>query len=757
MKKVFLCSMLGIVMAVAMSMFVWANDPSAELPKIPFGYDSYKMWDKWPQQRLGVRAYMRSTYSRTGGNRSADASHYLFGNEETYNVSLDVKGTGSLYFFRTNHWHGSPWHFVTDGRDNIVQETGTFDPDTAKATYRDRPGDIKFHPSDQFPPPLALNWGTTKGADLIWVPMPFKETFRIAYSRTRYGTGYYIYHLVSDPARLTREVKPWNLSQMPDPEVVQFLASAGTDIAPKNIETMKKSVKLDKSSVSLGEIKSASVVRALKLTLPKSKAIDFERMRLRITWDDRKAPSVDAPICLFFGAGTLYNRDNREFLVKALPVNIRFDNTKDVVELACYFPMPFFKSAKFELTDIVPDAASPVEVQYEIRYEPFKGRIQDSSYFHATYKDMPTPTPGVDNTLLDTQGIEGEQVWSGNFVGTSFIFSHNAYLGTLEGDPRFFFDDARTPQAYGTGTEEWGGGGDYWGGENMTVPLAGHPCGSRNKELAKDPKDLIQSAYRFLLADLMPFGRRAVINLEHGGENESNEHYESVTFWYGLPAPSLVKTDVLDVGILESERAHQYVSPDASGVYSLVSRFDSWGPDTINPRTNVERYPHMKDFLGKEVIPTHEEKGRTTKGTSEFAVAVDPKNVGVMLRRTLDYSYPNQTAEVFVADGNATGDAVEWKKVGIWYLAGSNTCYFSDPRPELGLRTPEVITSNRQFRDDEFLIPSSLTAGKSKLRVRVQFVKNDQQLLPGIPYPKESAWSEIRYDVFSYVVPEHTP
>ena len=67
----------------------------------------------------------------------------------------------------------------------------------------------------------------------------------------------------------------------------------------------------------------------------------------------------------------------------------------------------------------------------------------------------------------------------------------------------------------------------------MSLPLAGHPCGVRKVEDAKAPEDLIQSAYRFLLADLMPFGKRAVIQLEHGADNTSTEHYESVTYWYG--------------------------------------------------------------------------------------------------------------------------------------------------------------------------------------------------------------------------------
>ena len=40
--------------------------------------------------------------------------------------------------------------------------------------------------------------------------------------------------------------------------------------------------------------------------------------------------------------------------------------------------------------------------------------------------------------------------------------------------------------------------------------------------------------YRFLISDLMPFGRRAVIGIEHGGTDESAEHYETAALWYVL-------------------------------------------------------------------------------------------------------------------------------------------------------------------------------------------------------------------------------
>src|SRR5689334_21216809 len=104
---------------------IGATGSGAEPPVIPVGLDAYRQWHKWPQQRIGARAYMRSTYDRTGGNRSADASHYLNQLATNNNVSLDVAGNGVLYFARYNHWHGSPWRYVVDGAEHIVQETST--------------------------------------------------------------------------------------------------------------------------------------------------------------------------------------------------------------------------------------------------------------------------------------------------------------------------------------------------------------------------------------------------------------------------------------------------------------------------------------------------------------------------------------------------------------------------------------------------------------------------------------------------------
>lgn len=715
-------------------------------PVIPVGLDAYRMWDRLAYQRIGARAYMRSTYDRKGGNEGVDASHFLYQLADDRNVTLDVEGPGVLYFARYNHWHGSPWHYTIDGNDHILQETTTADPT--------RPVENSvFLPEHLFPKPLTWTWSTTQGADLMWVPMPFERSFQMAYSRTHYGTGYYIYHQYVRGANLSRPIRSWDEKSTPDQDVVELIARAGTDIAPRpgtpegkrlDVHEVSGEVTLPASgSVVLSMITQApSMLRALELSIPRERAVELSRARIRITWDDLSLPSVDAPLALFYGTGTFYNREEKEYLVKAFPISVRYDERR--VHLACYFPMPFFRSARIELVGTT--GSEVPNIHWGARYTPYHDAQNHVAYFHATYRDHPQPERGKDLVLLDTREVEGGGDWSGHLVGTSWIFSHRAVLSTLEGDPRFFFDDSLTPQAYGTGTEEWGGGGDYWGGRNMTLPFAGHPAGARKIEEARNEEDQIESAYRFLVADLMPFGKNARICMEHGGENQSTEHYETVTYWYGVGSPSLVKTDELSIGDQASEKAHEYLSPDASAPYQITSRYE-WGVDSLD---------------GKEIYPAHSDQGRITKGTSEFTLKLDPKNLGVLLRRKLDYAFPNQRAEVYVADiagkrgnrGNRgkRGMTRQWKRAGIWYLAGSNTCVYSNPREELGETQHIVQTSNRRFRDDEFLIPRDLSEGRSALRIQIRFTPVNRPLFPGHPL-SELAWSEIRYQAYSFVMP----
>ena len=125
----------------------------------------------------------------------------------------------------------------------------------------------------------------------------------------------------------------------------------------------------------------------------------------------------------------------------------------------------------------------------------------------------------------------------------------------------------------------------------------------------------------------------------------------------------------------------------------------------------------------------------------------------MLLRRKLDYQFPNQRAEVFVA--NVTNGKVvkNFEPAGIWYLAGSSTCVYSNPKEELGPTQHIVQTSNRRFRDDEFLVSRNLTKGRSEIRVRLKFTPVAIPLFPGQPL-SELAWTELRYDAYCFVLPK---
>ena len=97
-----------------------------------------------------------------------------------------------------------------------------------------------------------------------------------------------------------------------------------------------------------------------------------------------------------------------------------------------------------------------------------------------------------------------------------------------------------------------------------------------------------------------------------------------------------------------------------------------------------------------------------------------------------------------------------FEKAGAWFLAGGNTCVYSNPKEELGATQHNAQTSNRRFRDDEFLIPRKLTEGRSEIRLRIKFTPVPIPLFPGQRQP-ELAWTELRYDVYCFVMPGLAP
>jgi Protein of unknown function (DUF2961) len=473
----------------------------------------------------------------------------------------------------------------------------------------------------------------------------------------------------------------WSSASVDD--VVGLLRQAGGDIAPRDIPSRRGAVDLAGGAATpIATLAGPSQIRAITFRVPDAGKVQFGNARLRIYWDGQASPSVDAPIKFLAGDGAgVYQPADRP-LVRGWLANATGDG-HTFMDFNLYWPMPFSVSARIEIT-----ADAPIEnVVWSIRYEPFTDAPAWWGTFHATYTSVLVPASGEDLTFLDVTG-------SGKIVGTVVNFS--ATDSTLEGDPRIYIDDNQTPQIQVTGTEEWGLGGEYWnGGMQTSLPLGGLPSSTSNPAGADHDGAAL---YRFLIADSVPFNRRVVIRWEHGGANESTYPYRAVVFWYGVPVQTALLSDELRPADASSASAHQYSAPGASR-YQFTAAYD---------------------YLIHSPLSTLEGVSSTT--ASSFTLAIDPHNVGTFLRRTFDYCVPSQRADIYV-DGQFAGT---------WYSAGVADRIDADGH-------------RRCWREEEFPLPTVLTAGKSSITVRVAFVPTAD--------PPNHAWTEFRYQVYSFVMP----
>jgi len=132
------------------------------------------------------------------------------------------------------------------------------------------------------------------------------------------------------------------------------------------------------------------------------------------------------------------------------------------------------------------------------------------------------------------------------------------------------------------------------------------------------------------------------------------EHYESVTMWYGVPAQTLVLTDYFGFsGSGPSQHNYQATSPTR---YNITSRFEL-GVDHLNGNASLP-----------EVFAATTMAASMHRGESSFDVQLVAKNRGCMLRRTLDLASANQKAFVSVRSAATRG---EWADAGTFFTAGS--------------------------------------------------------------------------------------
>jgi hypothetical protein len=621
-----------------------------------------------PVLRTGIQTHQFCTYDRAGDNYDWD--YFVLYTEPNGEVVLfDATGPGCLFRQQMNIW----------------MTAGNVTPDTQGVQIRyyfddeEKPRidmDISTFFSEQNPlgifrEPLAMNGGNEFRT--LYCPMPFQKRLKIALSREPGGPGtnptpwlghydqipkprghwcHFTYHTFTEDPGIP-SWKPGDISSS--------LASLwdakklGQDPKPTDgNQKIAKTVSLAPGEkVSLAELGEAGSIASLKISVEPLTEESLFNTWIKMTWDGSESSQVEAPLGAFFGG---YRK-----AMDAKFSSLLFGYSP--AAMYCYFPMPFWKSAKIELENRGQEAIKLLRA--EIEHKP-AGVLaypeKQCGYFYARYNREFPRTEGHDYTYLNWEG-------RGHIVG----HTTSRYDTSMEEDERTYFDGNLSPQIHGNGFEDDHNMG--WGLKNRQHPVFG--------AIAADGG--AGGVYRLFLPDTYYF--QSVVKHGHQtyGPNSPRGHEgmyvagneESVAFFYGRETPEVVLTDELDVGKPEAEKTHAYRI--VGNRKDLLGKF--WYDGELN------------NVLFK--TPAIEDDGVAFAGSSEFKVKIDPDNRGVRLRRRLDKNVNRQKANVYV-DGQLVAERP-------WYTVDHDKTY-----------------RDIRWVDSDFEIPAKYTQGKSSITLKIE-------------------------------------
>lgn len=326
----------------------------------------------------------------------------------------------------------------------------------------------------------------------------------------------------------------------------------------------------------------------------------LDSLYIHIYFDNESAPSVSAPIGLFFATGV-----NDVAYMKSIPCgNVEgwYYN---------YFTMPFWKNARITLENKSHRTINNISGKWA--HAPHGHDPQDVGYFKTILrKETKLASDTTDYLIAD---IEGRGVYVGTVIEANQ--NDNTITCWLEGDEFIYIDDAKTPSFYGTGTEDYFNSTFYFYFDEYSMPQNG---------MTNSDYFFHRSMYRFHLSDPIHFQKSLRFQIEHGDYNNKLGNYQSLAFYYWQPSETIL-TDSLDIGNTNSESIHQYSTSNAKVSLQKSLAFETG------------KYTVKKQMIGY-AIPE----------SSTWTARIIPENKGVRLLRQFDYSIKNQRAKVYVDD-----------------------------------------------------------------------------------------------------------
>ncbi len=301
----------------------------------------------------------------------------------------------------------------------------------------------------------------------------------------------------------------------------KLFESYGSDISSYivppggSVERFSKKVRLKISeTVKIFETDRPGRIVGIRISSPEALADKDRGIVLRAYWDGDEEPAILCPAGDFFGYAW------GEPATKSLLVG-----TANGVSY-CYFPMPFEKSARIELS-CEGNPAKETDLEAEVLFVPI-ARQENESRFYAIWRRENPTTKGKPFTFIETEG-RGQLV--GFIQQSQGLESGNTYF--FEGDDQTTIDGKLV--IHGTGSEDFYNGGWYdvtgrWDTKN-SYPLSG--CLAYKKHLGRT------GGYRFLLGDAYSYNKSILQTIEHAPTgNDLINDYCAVTFLYSQDRPT---------------------------------------------------------------------------------------------------------------------------------------------------------------------------------------------------------------------------
>ena len=268
----------------------------------------------------------------------------------------------------------------------------------------------------------------------------------------------------------------------------------------------------------MADVSGAGMITHIWVTIANNEFGWPRLLRLRVYYDGRKTPSVDAPLGDFFGVAHGSERNLNSIMIHDSSLG-RARNT--------YWPMPFRKSCRITVTN-EGDRIVPM-FYYHVDYRKYATLPDDVAYFHAYYRQERPARAGHHYEFLNIKG-------TGHYVGTvmGVIQTQLSWFG--EGDDLFYIDGAKQPQIYGTGSEDYFN--DAWGLRDSDGPWTGTPMAEGERLGSR------LSAYRWHVPDPVAFKTSLRAEIEHAGWTanddgsvrsafeERPDFFSSVALWY---------------------------------------------------------------------------------------------------------------------------------------------------------------------------------------------------------------------------------